>query len=127
MGETLNLDTGPIPRPERRRGRRVSLRAPVLVIPQDGEGERFWGVAENISAGGMFVSTERCLPLYSEVLTKIVPPDGPSLHARARVVRCEGGGLGCCFVRLSRESSFHLNKWLGSSGGLGPISGTIDA
>jgi hypothetical protein len=112
----------------RRKHKRYKTDAQVLVIPKDEEEhQRFWASADNISSGGMFINTSHKLPLYSELRAKIVPREGGvSVHATARVVReSEGTGVGCCFVHMAENSAFWLNQWLGRTGGLPAVSGTI--
>jgi hypothetical protein len=111
----------------RRKHKRYKTDAHVLVIPENEEHQRFWASADNISSGGMFINTSHKLPLYSELRAKIVPREGGvSVHATARVVReSEGTGVGCCFVHMAENSSFWLNQWLGRTGGLPSVSGTI--
>ena len=114
------------PRQERRAGQRRAINASVLVIPRDGT-EGFWAKARDISRGGMFIRTDRWLPVYAELRTKILPDETHAIHATVRVVRhCEGEGVGCCFVHLPAQSTVHLDRLLGKTGGLPPISGVIE-
>jgi len=98
----------------------------VLVVPSDRSVDRFWAATANISRGGLFIQTEVAIPLFTEIRTKIMLRDGPTIQAKARVVRCEKGGLGCCFVHIAEPYERSFNSWLGRTGGLKPIAGTID-
>jgi hypothetical protein len=102
------------------------MEAAVLVIPQDRRFDRFWASTENISLGGLFISTPQVLPVDTEVLTTIVPRRNRSVHALAKVVHIsEGRGLGCCMVHVPPRSNANLVHWLGRTGGLLPVAGTI--
>jgi hypothetical protein len=117
----------PTPALERRIEPRHIFGANVLVIPQDTRFERFWATTANISRGGMYVLTDRPVPTDLVVLTKIVPQGSSSIHATGRVVhRRDGLGFGCCFVRLSPQNAARLDRWLGRTGGLAPVSGKIE-
>ena len=128
----MNVDPGQMARsqdgacrPERRAGQRRAINAPVLVIPRDGAS--FWAKARDISRGGMFIRTDRWLPVDAELRTKILSDETVLIHATARVVRrCEGEGVGCCFVHLPAQSTVRLDRLLGKTGGLPPISGVIE-
>ena len=114
------------PRAERRAGQRRAINASVLVIPRNGA-ESFWAKARDISRGGMFIRTDRWLPVDAELRTQILPDETTTIHATARVVRrCEGEGVGCCFVHLPAQSTVRLDRLLGKTGGLPPISGVIE-
>jgi len=112
---------------DRREHQRHEARADVLVVAKDGQPDRFWAATRDISRGGMFViTTNRVFP-DTVLTTKIVPRDSHPIRAGARVVRsAEGVGFGCCFIDLSPRSSAVLDRWLGRSGGLSPVSGTIE-
>jgi hypothetical protein len=110
----------------RREHLRLEVDGPVLVVPSDRSVNRFWAATTNISPGGLFIQTDVAIPVYTEIRTKIMLRDGPTIQAQARVVRCEKGrGIGCCFVHMAERYERSLNSWLGRSGGLRPISGTI--
>ena len=110
----------------RRRHPRYMLDAEVLVIPRDPRQERFWASVGNISLGGMFLHSSRVLPVDTELMAKIVPRESPSVHAMAKVVHVkEGEGFGCYIVELPPRSNRRLLQWLGRSGGLLPVAGTI--
>jgi len=112
---------------DRREHKRHEAHADVLVIAKDGQPDRFWAATRDISRGGMFVITTNRICPGAELTTKIVPRDSHPIRAGARVVRsAEGVGFGCCFVDLSPRSSVVLDRWLGRSGGLPPVSGTIE-
>jgi hypothetical protein len=112
----------------RRSHPRFPLFADVLVIPRDGAHERFWAATENISMGGMFLRATCALPVDTELMAKIVPPESPTVHATARVIHVkQGEGFGCCIVELAPRSGRRLARWLGRSGGLPPVAGTIES
>lgn len=110
---------------ERRRHKRHPIQADVLVVPKNSEQDHFWAVTENISAGGMFVRTERKLPIYAEIQVKIFPEKGFVVNAVASVVHASEKGFGCCFAYIPHQSKNYLDRWLGRSGGLKEVSGTI--
>lgn len=108
---------------DRRRHLRYEVEAPVLVQDND---EEFWAVARDVSQGGVFLCTERALPLWSDVRAKLVPRSGHYISARARVVRVTADGVGCAFSQLSKKSARALAAWLGPSGGLQSVVGVIE-
>jgi hypothetical protein len=85
-----------------------------------------WGQARNVSVGGLFVQTDDEIPLYAPLDLLIYPGAEPAFRARAIAVQRRGGGVGICFARISAQARLHLERWLGRSGGLQPVSGVIE-
>jgi hypothetical protein len=114
-------------RAERRRHPRFQVSARVQVGVRDAEQDPgFWAEVENVSAGGCFVATSQKVPVDTEVLVTIYPTEGTVVHAVGRVMHTSERGFGCCFAYVPKQSKVSLDRWLGRSGGLGPMSGTID-
>lgn len=106
---------------------RYPFTADVEVAPADDPSLRpFWAVSENISMGGMFVATERVVAIDLKFSATIHPTGVPPLKLPARVVHVKRGvGFGCIFLRLPPTAEMRLLHWLGRSGGLPPVAGTI--
>jgi len=114
-------------RGERRRHPRFQVNAKVLVGFKENEPDPgFWAKVENVSAGGCFVATTHPVPVHTEVLVKIYPAEGTVVHAVGRVMHTSERGFGCCFAYVPKQSKVSLDRWLGRSGGLGALSGTIN-
>lgn len=109
-----------------RRHRRHTFAAEVEIIPEGERAVPLLAASRDVSMGGMFVVTSQPLPADATFTAIVRPPDQPPLKVRARVVhQRRGEGFGCIFVRVSQTAEILLSRWLGRSGGLLPVSGTI--
>jgi hypothetical protein len=63
----------------------------------------------------------------STIAVKIVPRHLPPFCALARVDFVGDGVVRCTFVEMSTKARVILSFWLGPSGGLQPLAGTIDS
>jgi len=72
----------------------------------------FDAMTENLSAGGMFVSTDYPLPVGRVVTInfKIPSPSHPSITVKSEVVRQNSKGLAFHFLDLGYDSFLHLTS-----------------
>ena len=63
-----------------------------------------WGVARDVSTGGMAITTQVALPLQSRVRVSFMLPGDRQVDATAEVVRSEGEDVGLRFLELSQDS-----------------------
>ena len=96
---------------EKRKYPRVEVNWPVTIYC---ENEEIEGESRNISAEGIFISTEKPLPLNKPLSISVRPPDHQAIGLKGEVVRSDiygighDGetdiyGLGVCLVELSED------------------------
>ncbi len=114
------------PHKTNRRYPRYPFRARVLISSENQNLGRWWATIDNVSMGGMFVHSPVALEVDEILRVKVVPRDETHFRAKCRVVYViQGVGFGCAFVEITPPSEFRLARWLGRSGGLPPVSGSI--
>jgi uncharacterized protein (TIGR02266 family) len=94
--------------PERRAGMRLPIEVDVEV---DGAAQRFWSTSVDLSPGGMFVMTDRDIPVGSDVMLTFTLPGDLALQVigvvRWRRDRHDAGGsnpgIGLAFFCLEPE------------------------
>lgn len=95
---------------ERRKHRRVPVdlnvrhRTPNELVSQV-------AAARDVSPGGVFLKTQKTMPIGATLEVGFELPDRPEqeLHARGRVVRVNSEGVAVEFVELDFDSSLLLN------------------
>lgn len=104
--------------PERRESERVSLE---VDIGLHSESQFYAGLSDDVSEGGLFVSTVRVLPVGSELTLSFVLPGGHAVTTRGRVAwlatprDVEDGtrsGMGVRFVRLEPQHRAAIEAFL---------------
>lgn len=109
-----------------RQHRRIAFTAEVEIALESDREHPFRAASRDISMGGMFVITQRSVPLDATFTATVRPPARPPLKVRGRVVHLRSGeGFGCIFVRVPQTAEILLTSWLGRCGGLPPVAGTI--
>lgn len=100
-------------------------KVPVSVWAVD-SGFSFQAEACDLSTGGVLLETKLWLPPGASLRVRFISHHRQPLFVNARVGRAiEGIGLTCFFVSNSRRVTKLLSRWLGRSGGLHAVAGTI--
>ncbi len=102
----------------RREGERVRLEAQVTVTS---ETNFFTGLSENLSEGGIFISSLAPPDLGTVVETSIATDGGPPINVTAEVmwVRTDDGqpvGCGCRFLNLDEVTAARLKDFISRAG-----------
>lgn len=79
--------------------------------------ESFGGQVENISLKGLFIQTNKQLPLYEPVEVSVHHEIDKSLDFSATVVRLDESGLGLLIDKMDVDSLVYLKKLLAEHSG----------
>ncbi len=110
-------DAGVVAWMEHRQGRRIDIHIPVRIRFQDGTAG--FGLATNISQGGMFIRTT--LPWRCGCADIFLKPDGADrevvfrawvVHGRDKVTGQTRGGIGLMFRALDEDAEHALGRLL---------------
>jgi hypothetical protein len=99
---------------DRRRHTRVDFSTKILLKARDVEIETT-GSTRDLSMKGVYVSTDRQVPLGTECQVTVLLSGGIetlTLSMKARVARVEAGGIGLSFDSMDLESYTHLKNIL---------------
>jgi type IV pilus assembly protein PilZ len=104
------------------KGRQRFPRIPITVrVTYDYEGSYLFGLAENVSRGGIFIRTDHPLPIGSKISVQFSIPTAPQIiHADGRVIwvterstpdiKDQMGGMGIEFLKLGSPEQEELLK-----------------
>lgn len=98
---------------ERRSSNRIAVKDETTLFTHEGY---FTAILENISAGGIFLRTNRCIEIGETIEITIPLPDSPdnsSIVVRVVAVRITDNGVAFKFEDVddnTRNALFHLTK-----------------
>ena len=92
--------------------RRAALRLPIeMDVNVEGAAHRFQATTADLSSGGMFVLTQRMLPIGANVMLGFTLPNGVTLEVLGAVQHHGATGLGVAFFCLEPKTRELLERF----------------
>lgn len=118
--------SGRIRRLRRREHERYEIEVDLTIEPKDaGSPQRVRARTANVSLGGAFIRCRRTFAIGSIIRVRL-DLEQSSVWSTARVAHVSADGFGCAFVDMAAQSREALVEWLGRSGGVSAVGGTIE-